>query len=482
MLSAPTGDAPEFKTDERLRPGRFAALLAVLIIAAFPDVIFGARTFFYRDSGIFGYPIAYYHRESFWQGEMPLWNPLNNRGLPFLAQWNTMVLYPLSLFYVLFPLSWSLGVFCLLHLFLAGLGMYGLARQWTANKLAASVAGLAFAFNGLTLSCLKWPKNIASLAWMPFVVWLTERGWREGGRKLVLAALAGAFQMLTGGPEIILLTWVFVGLLWISDLFARRQMRGMIVARFPCIILLVAGLAAIQLVPFLDLLKHSQRDATFRDASWSLPLWGWANLFVPLFRSFPSHQGVFAQLGQYWISSYYMGIGLLALALAAPWLMSNRRTWLLAAVTAISLILSFGDAGLVFQWLRKLVPPLQIVRFPVKFVVLLVFTIPLMAAFAIARMRTMMNAGQAAASGPSWIVIAQTHYHPWRAYIHGKPKRLWRANHFAQAIEVPGGRSSVQLIYQDRAFVFGGVLSVLALGACGWLWFRRGRDVSARAV
>ena len=56
-------------------------------------------------------------RESFWRGEMPLWNPYNNCGLPFLAQWNTLALYPGSLFYLLLPLSWALGVFCLLHLF-----------------------------------------------------------------------------------------------------------------------------------------------------------------------------------------------------------------------------------------------------------------------------------------------------------------------------------------------------------------------------
>src|SRR5439155_251351 len=82
-------------------------LLALSIFAAYPEVLLGSQTFYYRDFGFFGYPLAYYHRESFWQGEIPLWNPLNNCGLPFLAQWNTLVLYPGSLFYLLFPLFWS---------------------------------------------------------------------------------------------------------------------------------------------------------------------------------------------------------------------------------------------------------------------------------------------------------------------------------------------------------------------------------------
>ena len=133
---------------------QFALLLGVFVFASFPQVLLGLQTFVYRDFGLFAYPNAHYLRESLWRGEIPLWNPLNNCGQPFLAQWNTQVLYPPSLFYVLFPLSWSLGVFCLLHLFWGGLGMYFLTERWTGNRLAAAVAGIVFAFNGLMLNSL----------------------------------------------------------------------------------------------------------------------------------------------------------------------------------------------------------------------------------------------------------------------------------------------------------------------------------------
>src|SRR5256885_14748586 len=137
----------EVNSYDWLSPAKFAVLLGLFIFVLFPDVVLGTRTFIFRDFGIFSYPLAQYHRESFWRGEVPLWNPLNNCGIPFLAQWNTLVLYPGSLFYLLFPLSWSLSVYCLLHQFLAGLGMYWLAWRWTASGLAASLAGVALAFN-----------------------------------------------------------------------------------------------------------------------------------------------------------------------------------------------------------------------------------------------------------------------------------------------------------------------------------------------
>ncbi|HKS37639.1 MAG TPA: hypothetical protein VJW76_10650, partial [Verrucomicrobiae bacterium] len=83
---------PSVAADRWFSPGRFALVLAAFVVAAYPEVVLGIRTFVFRDFGYFGYPLAHYHCERFWQGEIPLWNPLSNCGLPFLAQWNTMTL------------------------------------------------------------------------------------------------------------------------------------------------------------------------------------------------------------------------------------------------------------------------------------------------------------------------------------------------------------------------------------------------------
>ena len=71
------------------------------MLACFPQVLAGTHSFFFRDYGVLGYPFIHHARESFWRGELPLWNPLSNCGVPFLAQWNTMPLYPPALIYLL---------------------------------------------------------------------------------------------------------------------------------------------------------------------------------------------------------------------------------------------------------------------------------------------------------------------------------------------------------------------------------------------
>lgn len=383
-----TASAPPANPDEWFTPTRFALLLGLLICATYPEVIIGTKTFFHRDFALFGYPLAAYHRECFWHCKLPLWTPLSYCGLPFLAQWNTMTLYPLSLFYLLLPLSWSLGVFCLGHLFLGGMGMYFLAHRWTQNRLAASIAGLAFVFNAVLLHSLMWPNNITGFGWMPWVVLAVERAWREGGRRIVLAALAGAMQMLSGAPEVILLTWLFLGALLVSELWQDGELRGRMPVRFAGVVVLIAGLTAVQLLPFLDLLRVSQRHEGFSDSTWGMPLWGLTNYLVPLFWAQPTALGVYVQPGQYWIQSYYLGIGVAWFAALAVGLVRRQRVWLLALVTLACLLVALGEKGLVYAALRRLLPGLGFMRFPIKFIILPTFLVPLLAAYFVAFCRS----------------------------------------------------------------------------------------------
>ncbi|MEY4200957.1 MAG: hypothetical protein RLZZ265_2697 [Verrucomicrobiota bacterium] len=378
---------PAALADEWFTPGRFLALLALCLLAAFPEVVLGSHTFYYRDFGHFAYPLAQYQRDCFWRGEIPLWNPYNSCGLPHLAQWNTMCLYPGALIYLLGPMPWALGLFSLAHLMLAGAGAYRLAHHWTGNRFAACVGGLAFAFNGFTLHAVMWPNNIAALAWAPWLWLLVERACKEGGRTLLLAALVGAMQMLAGAPEVILLTWAIAALLALLE--GKKQKakdKSEVTECFrPLAFLLftfalVCLLSAAQLLPFLDLLRHSHRTAAYDDNLYAMPLWGWANFFIPLFRMTPDKLGVFTHVEQQWTSSYYPGIGILALAAIAVWRRREPRVWLLAAIAVLGVWLAMGQKAFLLDWLKAVCPPLGFIRFPIKYVLLPLMVLPFLAA------------------------------------------------------------------------------------------------------
>jgi hypothetical protein len=389
--------------DGWLTPRRFAALLGLLVLAAYPQVLLGLQTFVYRDFGFYAYPVAHYFRESFWQGEIPLWNPLSNCGEPFLAQWNTQVLYPPALFYMVFPLSWSLGVSSLLHLFLGGLGMFFLVRHWTGNHFAAAFAGIVFSFNGLMLTSLMWPSIIPGLGWMPWVVWLTERAWREGGKTIVLASVAGALQMLSGAVEVVILTWALLGALALLALVRGGSPRGKIFLRAILIVLLISGLCAAQLLPFFALLADSRGQENITSALWPMPETGWLNFFVPLFHCH-AYQGVFMQNNQFWTSSYYLGVTTVALAVWAMWRSRQPAMWLLAALTLFCLVLALGDATPVYRWLSRHNSAVGLMRFPVKFVILPVFALPFLAAYGLAEKQD-DRSGENIRFGRSWGLV-----------------------------------------------------------------------------
>jgi hypothetical protein len=374
----------EPQNEDWFRPGRFVLILAAALLGAFPKVALGLEAFFYRDFGVLGYPFLFHLREAFWRGELPLWNPLSNCGAPFLAQWNTMALYPGTWLCLVLPLPWSLSFFCLAHLMLAGMGMYFLTRKWTGNSLAASLAGFVFVFNGVTFSCVLWPNYLVALGWMPWLVWLADEALLEGGKKLWRLTLLAALQMLVGAPELVLMTWLIIAglviLAWRHTLVPWHKLLG----RFALLTLLVAGLCAAQILPFVDLLLHSQREPGFAITKWAVPGWGWANLVLPLFHCFETPQGLFFQYGQAFMSSYYPGVLVLLVAGLGAWHVRQNKVWWLTGLTLFALVMSLGEAGFLYGWLKQLFPFLSVARFPVKFMILSSFALPLLMACGIA--------------------------------------------------------------------------------------------------
>jgi hypothetical protein len=97
-------------------------------------------------------------------------------------------------------------------------------------------------------------------------------------------------------------------------------------------------------------------------------------------------EGIFFQHGQYWTSSYYLGLGALWLALLTLACVRERRVWLLGAMAIAGLILALGENTPVYPALRKLIPQLSLITYPVKFISVTIFAVPLLAACALANL------------------------------------------------------------------------------------------------
>ena len=62
-----------------------------------------------------------------------------------------------------------------------------------------------------------------------------------------------------------------------------------------------------------------------------------------------------------------------------------------------------------------------------------------------------------------WIVVSETHWPGWRAYLDGRPVRPHYANHAFLGVHVPAGTHHVRLVYLPASFTRGRLISAVAL-------------------
>ena len=63
---------------------------------------------------------------------------------------------------------------------------------------------------------------------------------------------------------------------------------------------------------------------------------------------------------------------------------SARRVWLLAGLSVAGLLCALGENTPFYPLVRKLIPQLSFITYPIKFVMVPVFAAPLLAAYALA--------------------------------------------------------------------------------------------------
>ena len=161
-------------------------------------------------------------------------------------------------------------------------------------------------------------------------------------------------------------------------LTARRR-----VGRLAPLFLLCLGLGAIQFLPFVELLRHSQRSAAFASGEWTLSWAGLGNFLVPLFHTVQNRDGIFFQPEQQWVSSFYPGSTVVLLSLMALASERTRRVRWLALFCFASLALALGTHGFIYDWLRRTAPGLGLMRYPIKFIVPCAVILPLLGGFGV---------------------------------------------------------------------------------------------------
>lgn len=320
------------------------------------------------------------------EGRLPLWNALVGNGAPLLANYQTAVFYPPNWLNLLLPTAHLMGWLGMLHLVWAGLGMAAYLRRLGLDRFGQGVGALAFALSGYLVSRFGFLSITSAVPWLPWLLWALDGLWGPDGdapwRSIVLLGVIVGMQLLAGHAQTTFYSLLFAGLYALWRAAQRRSARQLVPALGG--VALGFGLAAIQLLPTLELTRASQRAAGV-DAMLGLTYSYWPlrplSWFAPNIFGSPA-TGDFWGYGTYWEDATY--VGLLAMLLAGRalfnWLRTPRDETPGSAVvpffaTTIPpvLLLALGDNTPVFVWLFRHMPTFDAFQAPARWMLLAVF-------------------------------------------------------------------------------------------------------------
>ncbi|HEV7798758.1 MAG TPA: YfhO family protein [Pyrinomonadaceae bacterium] len=340
------------------------------------------------DGVIFNVPLRVLVANLIRDGYVPLWNPYIFGGMPLFGAAQAGVLFPLNWFYLLFSIPVATNLMMLSSYMLAALGAYLYARRSGSSIAGAALTSLVWQWSGFLVGQIGHTNILQAAALLPWLLWTIDGYGASGNRKRgVLLAAIVAVQVFAGHQQTfayaLLVAAAYATVMWWQSKHSLEPSR----AYLRSLVFIAAGLAlsAVQILPTLELLRHSLRSDASYDffTSFSLPrrfLWTFFAPYVvgggdgQLFRA--------PYVGPAFYAEYvgYVGLATLALVLLAIMLKRDTRTKFWGAVVLVGILLALGRyAPFGFYKLIYGVPLLNLFRVPARHLMEVEFALAVLA-------------------------------------------------------------------------------------------------------
>jgi len=324
-----------------------------------------------------------------------LWTEGLYSGHAVAADPQSLTWYPVLHLFRLLGLGWN--AFMVAPYVLASAACFLLVRRLTGSTAAGVFSGFVFGFSGPMLGNMGHFNQLHAIAWVPLVVYGLQRV-REGLHRsgAAVTAVAVAMMWLAGHPQLPVYTCYLMAALVGGSLLLDRPDSATRAARIKWSAIGIAlglGIAAVALIPLVELSALSQRAAS----KWELyigkvlPPWQLLTLALPFSFGFWADAGRTVPYfgdGAPGENLAYVGLVPLALAIAAPLVLSDRfrheaRLWVILALVAALLCLGPSTpVGYLFYY----APGYARFRVPSRHLFLVALCIAVAAGFALAEL------------------------------------------------------------------------------------------------
>ncbi|MBN2056774.1 YfhO family protein [bacterium] len=296
-------------------------------------------------------PWREYSRSMLRRGLVPLWDPSAFCGYPFTGVLQTAVFYPPDLGMIPVSMARFPTVRGLFHLLVAGLGMFWFVRRIPLAPQPAGFAAVLYSFSGFFMAWFGHP-HFKVAAWLPFILLFT----RALSRAPAMPAAAGltatlVLQYLAGHIETsvhLLFAWLLYSLSLLLQ-HSRRRARFILTVLAAQILALL--LAAVQLAPFAEYLRHSSAYNVRKHGVWVRPHFpsflAWCLVQPNFFGSNADDNYALQEFNSSEVMGGFVGAVPLLFAVTGLWFLRRDRE-----TARLAVLLLFG-LGVVFK-----IPPI----------------------------------------------------------------------------------------------------------------------------
>ncbi len=359
-LPAPPPSAPAKRS-------RWAApaLIAALVLLFYSVPLTSGAASIHGDAADLHYPFQKYFSDHIRSASLPLWTPYLFSGYPFLAYPETAAWYPPHWpFFLIGITPRAIEAELALNAFLACLGAFLLISRSVENRNAAILGGLCYGLSGFFAGHASHVGIFAGAACFPWLLLAFRCALdRAALRYTVLGGLVGAAIILAGYIQTAMYGYMALGLYALADLY-RTPRRWFRIASIVASMLAISTIvAAIQIVPTLELTRLSFRARSdfSQTAAGNLELRALPTLAVPNWLGAISGD----YTGPFDITQYYFYAGFLLLPLAAFGVVKTKNRLHALLLIVVSMWFMFGRGAGLYR-IAMLMPGVNKVREPVQ--------------------------------------------------------------------------------------------------------------------
>lgn len=230
-----------------------------------------------------------------------LWNSNNSGGVPFLANSQSAIFFPISIVFKILDIRVALTWFYFLKLFSIGLFTYLFLRELGINKYASLIASTAFNFAGFNIVFLLWPQTNVVI-FLPLLLLLLEKLFNNSwsyDKLFISLSLAISFTIFAGHPETIFQVFLIFFLYFIFRIKISRvayliHPQGELIKIKVFLLSLITGfiISGIVLIPFTEYLlnSHILYDRVSNQQGLLLPIYSFIYNIFPNISGNPSTQ------------------------------------------------------------------------------------------------------------------------------------------------------------------------------------------------